>query len=115
MLRKLLYSLLLFMTLVFSSAVFAQSNSKFDKMDYVKVYPNPVITEATIKISDNIDLQKSNVSFTVYNIVGKEILKYSNIKQAEINFSSDKLSSGMYIYQLKVDQRTQATGKFTVK
>lgn len=115
MFRKLTYSLIIAVLLTVSGTVSAQSSSKFDKTDYVRVYPNPVVTEATIRISDNIDLYKSNVSFTVYNIVGKEILKLSNIKQAEINFNSEKLSSGMYIYQLKVDQRTQATGKFTVK
>ena len=103
------------MMLGLTTSLHAQSNGKLSNLDYVKIYPNPVTTEATISFNDGIDLEKSKVSITFYNVVGKEVLKISNIKESEVRFNRDNLSTGMYIYQLKVDDRTQSTGRIIVK
>ncbi|MCZ2393904.1 MAG: T9SS type A sorting domain-containing protein [Chitinophagales bacterium] len=98
-----------------SSVLFAQSNSRLMDADMIKVYPNPISTEAIIKLSDAIDKDNHKVSVTFYNVVGKEILKISNIKESEIRFNRENFVSGMYIYQLRIDDRTQYTGRITVK
>ena len=103
------------MMLSLTTSLFAQSNAKLGELDYVKIYPNPVTTEATIRINDAVDLNKSKVSITFYNVVGKEVLKLSNIKDVEVRFNRDNLSTGMYIYQLRIDDRTQSTGRIIVK
>lgn len=110
--KRFTYSLLF--VLVFASAQ-AQSNGKLGEADYVKVYPNPVVSEAIIKIIDSVDLERHKVSITFYNIVGKEVQKFSNLKDSEVRFSRENLASGIYIYQLKVDDRTQSTGRITIK
>ncbi len=113
--RNLKYSLLLALTLVLGSLVQAQTNSKFLDMDYVKIYPNPVVTEAIIKVSETLDFENRNISITFYNVVGKEVYSVNSIDQSEVRFNRDNLISGMYIYQLKSDNKTISTGRFVVK
>ncbi len=103
------------MMLSLTTSLYAQSNAKLGDLEYVKIYPNPITTEATIRLNDVLDLNKSKVSITFYNVVGKEVLKLSNIKDSEVRFNRDNLSTGMYIYQLKVDDRTQSTGRVVIK
>lgn len=108
----------LFFALVFfilSATAYAQSNDKLKDKFFVKIYPNPVLSEATVKITDDIDFEKSKVSVIFYNVVGKEVYKVQNVNKSEIRFNRDNFISGMYIYQLKVDSKTISTGKFTVK
>lgn len=113
---KYLYQL--FFALVFTvlnATAYAQSGDKLQEKFLVKIYPNPVVSEATIKLSDEINFDKSRVSVTFYNVVGKEVYKVQNINKSEVRFNRDQFISGMYIYQLKVDSKTISTGKFTVK
>jgi hypothetical protein len=64
-------------------------------------YPNPFNPRTTIKYSIP---QKSFVSITVYDILGKEVSKLVNEeKQAgsyEVQFDGSRLSSGVYFYRL---------------
>ena len=79
-------------------------------------YPNPMSEEATVKIDQSVDLEGGKVSFLIYNIVGKEIFKISQIKNYEINISRDNFkTSGLYFYQLNIDEKLQSTGKVIVK
>lgn len=109
------YKLFLVVMLSMSTSVFAQSNARLGEVEYVKIYPNPVVSEATIKINDEVDLEKHKVSITFYNVVGKEVYKVSSLKEFEVRFNRDNFLPGMYIYQLKIDDRTQSTGRITVK
>lgn len=113
MIRKFTYCLVLAFYFL-TNSVLAQSNGKISNSDYVKVYPNPITTEATIQI-DHIDFTQHKVSFSVYNVVGKEVAKITNIKTNEVKFNRENLMSGVYIYQLKVDDKAQSTGRFIIR
>ncbi|MCB9250036.1 MAG: T9SS type A sorting domain-containing protein [Ignavibacteriales bacterium] len=68
-------------------------------------YPNPFNPSTTIEFSIP---KTSFVSLKVYDILGREVSNLiSELKNAgnyNINFNADNfLSSGLYFYQLKVD------------
>lgn len=107
--------LILFIAFLFTTATVSGQSNRLGEVDYVKIYPNPVVNEAVIKISEQVDLDKHKVTIVLYNIVGKEVYKLSNVRESEIRFNRDGLQSGMYIYQLKVDDKTQSTGKISFK
>lgn len=113
--KRFTYSILVVLMISFSSVLFAQSNARLSDVDMVKVYPNPITSEAIIKLGDNIDKENHKVSITFYNVVGKEILKLSNIRESEVRFNRDNFVSGIYFYQLRIDDRTLYTGRVTVK
>lgn len=112
---RFLHKILFLCFFAIATLASAQSNNRLSEADYVNIYPNPVVNEATIKINESIDLERHKISIVLYNIVGKEVYKVSNIKESEIRFNRDGLQSGMYIYQLKVDEKTQSTGRITFK
>ncbi|MCB0748305.1 MAG: T9SS type A sorting domain-containing protein, partial [Ignavibacteriae bacterium] len=67
-------------------------------------YPNPFNPSTTIEFSIP---KTSFVSLKVYDILGREVSNLiSELKNAgnyNINFNADNFSSGLYFYQLKVD------------
>jgi hypothetical protein len=83
--------------------------------DWVRIYPNPVVSDANISINAELDLERSRVTVVFYNIVGKEVLRISNIRQHDIRINREGFVSGMYIYQLKVDDKVQSTGRISFK
>lgn len=79
----------------------------------VAIAPNPFETSTQVMYNTP---QPGNVQLVVYNMLGG--LVYSNTFEAKagkntIVFSSDKLSSGMYIYSLSNGKEVR-TGKLTV-
>jgi len=83
--------------------------------ELMKVYPNPVVTEANIAINRDLDLEKSRVSITFFNIVGKEVLSITNVKDHDVRISRDAFLPGMYIFQMKVDDKVLTTGRISFK
>lgn len=113
----------LILSFIFLS-LFAQqtlANTKFEyttdnKSENIKVYPNPLVDIATIKISADIDLSENKVSIVFYNLLGKEVYKIAQVKEYDIKISKDNFKfNGVYFYQLKIDERVQNTGKLIVK
>lgn len=111
--KSLTYSLFAVFMLITTAS--AQSGGRLGEDELVKIYPNPVVSEATISVSRDLDLEKHKVSITFYNVVGKEVYKVSNVKEFEVRINREPFLPGMYIYQLKIDDRTQSTGRITVK
>lgn len=115
--------LLIAFTVITPTAVVANStyelsaiDARFGEKDYIKLYPNPMVSDATIKISDEIDVDKSKVSITFYNIVGSEVFKVNQVKDYELKIFKDNFkNSGIYFYQLKIDEKVITTGRITVK
>ena len=72
-------------------------------------YPNPFNPET--KISYQLK-SRSNVQLNIYDITGREVAKLLNQTQNagehEITFNAGKLSSGIYIYQIKADNYIQS-------
>jgi hypothetical protein len=75
-------------------------------------YPNPFNPETTIQYQL---AQPGLVRFLVYDVTGRLVRDLVNQQQDQGNFQvkidAGKLSSGVYFYQLQVDQRTVATRK----
>lgn len=71
-------------------------------------YPNPFNPTTTIKYSL---AAKTNVNLTVYNVLGSKVAILANgIQNAgehEVQFNAAKLSSGIYLYELKAGNFTQ--------
>ena len=79
-------------------------------------YPNPFNPSTTIKYQ----LPESGlVSLKIYNILGKEVatLVNDNMREGlyEVSFNASKLVSGVYIYQLKVNDYLSSKKMILVK
>jgi photosystem II stability/assembly factor-like uncharacterized protein len=70
-------------------------------------YPNPFNLTTTIAYTLK---EKSNVSLTVYDILGRELEVLVNETQEageyKVPFSASHLASGVYLYRLRVDDKT---------
>lgn len=100
----------------FSAVELSSVDSKFGDKDMVKFYPNPMTTNAVLKISEEVDLERSKVVVIFYNIVGSEVYKISNVRDYEQKIDREIFkSTGIYFFQLKVDETILSTGRITVK
>lgn len=94
----------------------AYTDVRYGEKDMVKLYPNPLVSESTIKINDELNLETSKVSIVFYNILGSEIYKINQMKDYEQKISRELFkNTGIYFYQLKVEDKIISTGRFTVK
>lgn len=111
------YFLLMALLTVTAVNVAAQQrgSSPFADRELVKIYPNPVVSEANISISNDIDLERYRVTIVFYNIVGKEVLRLNNIKEFDVRINRDAFVPGVYIYQMKIDDKVQNTGRISFK
>lgn len=103
-----------------SSATTSMSSTygdiRFGEKELIKIYPNPMVSDATIKISDDVDFEKNKVAIVFYNIVGSEVYRINQVRDAEVKINRDIFkNSGIYFYQLKVDESVMSTGRITVK
>ena len=124
MLKTITLLLLLFASIIFlpkfsvakGMEVSSTEARYYGEKDLIKFYPNPMITDANIMISEDIDLERSKVSLVFYNIVGSEIYRINQVKEYEQKITRDIFkNAGIYFYQLKVDDRVTTTGRVTVK
>lgn len=98
-----------FATLVLGATV-AIEEEKLDELPtefaLEQNYPNPFNPATTIEYSLN---RAGNVSLDVFNLLGQRVAALVNEPRAagtyRINWEADDLSSGMYIYQLRVDDQ----------
>jgi hypothetical protein len=92
------------------------TDARYGDKELIKFYPNPLITDATIKVSDDIDLEHTKITIVFYNIVGSEVYRITQMKEYEEKISRDVFkNAGMYFYQLKADDKVISTGRITVK
>lgn len=122
--RKTFTCLLLLFALTFSLPTITQayafessySDTRLGDKELIKVYPNPMVSYASIKISSDIDMERSKVSIVFYNIIGSEVYKIAQVKDYDLKINKDVFkNSGIYFYQLKVDESVMSTGRITVK
>ncbi|HWB61924.1 MAG TPA: T9SS type A sorting domain-containing protein [Chitinophagales bacterium] len=81
--------------------------------DNVKVYPNPVSTEAYIKINSKEDI--NNASFYLYDLLGNQVAKVEGINQHYFRADLSSLANGCYIYRLTANGKYTGTGKLIVQ
>ena len=113
---------LLFASMIFSpkfsaaKTIEASMEARYGDKELIKFYPNPMVMDANIKISEDIDLNNSKVTLVFYNIVGSEVYRINQVKDYEQKITRDVFkNSGIYFYQLKVDDKVATTGRITVK
>lgn len=102
-------------TFFFNKAVAGEILFGKDFNTIVKVYPNPMSEEATVKIDQSVDLEGGKVSFLIYNIVGKEVFRVINVRTKEIKIVNENLIPGLYFYQLVDNGKILSTGRISVK
>jgi hypothetical protein len=86
------------------------------RADLVKIFPNPVVGDAVVRIKEDVDLENSKVSIIFYNLIGSEVFHIQQIKDYDQKISRDNFkNAGIYFYQLKVDDKIVSTGRITVK
>jgi len=99
-----------------NSLLEASVDARYGDKDLIKFYPNPMVSDATIKVSDDLDLEHTKVSIVFYNIVGSEVYKINQVKEYEEKINRDVFkNAGIYFYQLKSDDKVITTGRITVK
>ena len=78
-------------------------------------YPNPFTSSTTIfyKIRT-----PGNVTLTIFDLIGREVCRYDEgfkqIGESEKKVVVNFLSSGVYIYEIKIDSRRIALNKFMI-
>ncbi len=91
-------------------------NSEVNKFQLMQNYPNPF--NPTTVISYAIP-KYSNVTLSVYNLIGQKVATLVNKQQAKgrysVNFNAKNLSSGIYIYKLQTDNLIQSKKMMLLK
>lgn len=119
--KRLFTLLFLVSTFLISEKVQAVSgwyeiSAYYGDKDAVKIFPNPMVTDATIRVSEDIDMENTKVSISFYNMVGSEVFRINQLKSNDIKILKDNFkNSGMYFYQLRVDDKIVTTGRITVR
>ena len=79
-----------------------------EKSKLTKIYPNPTENDATIRL---MNYDKSSVNILIYNMVGREMLKFSNIEitddKQNYYMNLERLNTGIYI--VKIEQGDYST------
>ncbi len=78
-------------------------------------YPNPFNPNTVISYSLSTN---STVELSIYDIMGKKVAtlvnEYKNAGMYDVNFNASDLSSGIYMYQLKIDGKVVETRSMTL-
>ena len=88
------------------------SSTKISQISLFQNYPNPFNPSTTIKF----EIPKGGlVTLKIYNILGEEIETLVNEEKSsgryEVNFDASKLASGVFIYQLIVNDPSAGSGQ----
>ena len=84
-------------------------------------YPNPFNPETKIRfeIPSDVKRKTSNVKLIIYDILGKEIVTLVNEQLQpglyEVTFNGQNLSSGIYFYQLRLENFTDTKKLVLIK
>jgi hypothetical protein len=79
----------------------------------VSVYPNPVNELATFTINSAVPVKDASIFIT--DVLGKEVMKASNIQSHEIIIDRNNLSGGIYFYKVMNNGASIGSGKLIIK
>lgn len=77
----------------------------------VKIFPNPMIGNATLAFDPESLNAFNKISFRMYDINGHEVKCIDRLLSSETQIGRDGLSSGIYIYKLIGDDEQLCSGK----
>ena len=81
----------------------------------LKIYPNPIVENATIAFSPESLNAFAKISFTMYDVNGREVKHIEELTNAETELSRDYLGNGIYIYKIVGDDYLLASGKLILQ
>jgi len=82
----------------------------------IQVIPNPFSNQAEIRISDQFlrDHQSASFSMAIYDVMGKEVMRFTQIEHGKVILEAKDLPRGLYFYQLYDDGVALYSGKVQV-
>ena len=99
--------------------VFDPNSNGIGEMDKfkssVKIYPNPIVENATISFNPECLNAFAKISFTLYDVNGREVKFIKELNTSETTINRDELRSGIYIYKFIGDDNLLATGKLILQ
>lgn len=78
----------------------------------IHLYPDPVITTATLELDDEVSLP---CTIHVYDIAGREVMQRSNINSKKVNIDRSLLEKGIYFLQLTDKNSARYTTRFVAE
>jgi hypothetical protein len=81
----------------------------------VSLFPNPMTTSATVAIEFNQAANINDFSFVVYDVVGKEVMRYNNLTSKKFEITRGDLGAGMYLWQVESATGVLKSGKLNVE
>ena len=78
----------------------------------VQILPNPFSTDAVIRIQ-NAFLLNSETQFVLFDVLGNSVMSTS-VMNSETNINRSGISSGIYFYELRNDNKIIQTGKICI-
>ena len=91
----------------------------FDQNIQVALYPNPIKDVATLSVFSNTAID--DISVLIYDLPGKciRVIKASDFEvsgnKAQTIFTKTGISSGLYFYEVKMDNQLAAKGKLIIQ
>ncbi|MDD5571250.1 MAG: T9SS type A sorting domain-containing protein [Bacteroidales bacterium] len=79
------------------------------------IYPNPFSESATIDFSNINKLSGGDLSFHLYNLLGKEVTVFTNISTDKLILEKKNLAEGMYLYKVMLNEKFIGSGKLVVQ
>ncbi len=79
----------------------------------ITIFPNPISTTGTIQINET--LKVKNAEMKIVDVMGRVVKTISSIQSNEFTFDRDKLSDGIYFYQLVQDSTIISNGKLVIE
>lgn len=74
------------------------------------IFPNPFSFQTTLQSEKPL----TDATFTIYNLMGQQVLQIKNINGKIIAFNRDKLTSGVYFFYLTQDNNIFLTDKLII-
>ena len=78
----------------------------------INIYPNPFSNHTTIETTGK---EYDNLQFSLYDLTGRELIHKQSYQSNKILLKRGSLNSGIYIFTMKGDGKSIATGKIIVK
>lgn len=99
--------------------VFDPNSNGMEELDKfknsIKVYPNPMIDQATIAFDPASLNAFGKISFVLCDINGREVKKIEQLASSATKLARGYLSNGVYIYKFISDDRLLASGKIVLQ
>jgi len=81
----------------------------------VAIYPNPFNNATTLYLQRDDNSKPIELTFTLYNILGKEVKRIEGISADQFQVQRGNLRNGIYIYKIRQDEEVIDIGKVVVK